>query len=84
VKRLIFSILAAVALAVGSVGAVAAAPAAQAGCSAHLTTGGLGPPGLAQAEVKFDRFGRLVSQVARAPGSSFEECFEAFLEVFHP
>jgi hypothetical protein len=83
-KRMVFSVIAATALAVSSVGAVAAAPPAQAGCIAHLTRGELGPPGLAQAELKFERFGTLVSQVARAPGSSYEECLDAFVEIFFP
>jgi hypothetical protein len=83
-KRLLFSVIASAALAVSSVGAVAAAPPAQANCIAHLVGGELGPPGLAQAQVKFERFGTLISQVALAPGASYEECFDAFLEVFHP
>jgi hypothetical protein len=83
-KRMIFSVIAAAALAVSSVGAVAAAPPAQASCVAHLTRGEMGPPGSAQREVKFERFGTLVSQVARAPGSSYEECLDAFLEIFFP
>jgi hypothetical protein len=58
-----------------------AAPPPQASCSAHITLSPEGPPGGVQSQVKFDRFGAIVSHVARAPGSSFEECFPALLEV---
>lgn len=80
-KRLLLSILAAVALAVSSIGAVAAAPPAQASCVAHLVHGGLGPPGLEVAQFHPPRFGRIVSAVATAPGTNFGECFAALIEA---
>jgi hypothetical protein len=82
VKRLLYSIIAASALAVSSIGAVAAAaPPAQASCVAHLVRGPLGPPGLEVVQFHPPRFGSIVSFVAKAPGSTFEQCFEALLEA---
>lgn len=80
-KRLIFSIIAAAALAVSSIGAVAAAPPAESSCVAHLVHGGLGPPGLEVAQFHPPRFGLIVSAVATAPGTNFEECFDALIEA---
>lgn len=68
----------AVMLAVGA--PAGAAPPPNASCAAHLTHV-LGAPGLVQVEHRFDRFGLIVSHVARAPGTSFEECLPALLEV---
>jgi hypothetical protein len=79
VKRLIFSIIAAGALAVSSIGAAAAAPPSQAGCNAHLVTGPLGPPGQVQRQIHDPRLGGTVAHMARFPGSSFGECFDEFL-----
>jgi hypothetical protein len=85
VKRLIRSIIAAAALAVSSIGAVAAAPPPQASCTAHLTAV-IGPPGSAVVEHiqegdKLVGFGRIVSFVAKAGGTNFEECFAALIEA---
>jgi hypothetical protein len=85
VKRLILSIIAASALAVSSLGAVAAAPPSQANCSYHLTAV-IGPPGLAlvATNLEGDRlvgFGRIVSFVATSGGTNFEECFAALIEA---
>lgn len=79
-KRLIFSIIAAAALAVSSIGAVAAAPPAQAACPAHLNPV-IGAPGLTQAEDKKIRFGLIISAMNHIGGSNFEECFAALLEA---
>jgi hypothetical protein len=68
----------AVMLAVGA--PAGAAPSPHASCAAHVTHGE-GPPGSGQVEHRFDRFGLIVSHVARAPGTSFEECLPALLEV---
>lgn len=79
-RRLTVSLFAAAAvLAVGV--PAGATPPPQASCSAHITLSPEGPPGGAQSQLKFDRFGSIVSHVARAPGGSFEECFPALLEV---
>lgn len=78
-RRILFSIVAAGALLVSSLGVAAAAPPAQASCAAHLITGPLGPPGQVQREVHDPRLGGTVAHMARFPGSSFGECFEEFL-----
>jgi hypothetical protein len=81
VKRLLFSIIAAAALAVSSIGVVAAAPPAQASCVSHLVHGGLGPPGQEVAQFHPPRFGSIVSAVAKAQGTNFAECFAALIEA---
>jgi len=84
VKRLAFAFIGAVALGVSGVGTAAAAPVppAQAGCAAHVIHGGLGAPGLSVAEFDNGRqFGSVVSKVARAPGSTFEECLAALVDA---
>lgn len=58
-----------------------ATPPPNASCAAHITLSPEGAPGRVQSQVKFDRFGSIVSHVATAPGGSFEECFPALLEV---
>jgi hypothetical protein len=86
VKRLLFSIIAAAALAVSSIGAVAAAPPPQANCSYHLTAV-IGPPGHAVVEHNqgggqgLVGFGKIVSFVATSGGTNFEECFAALIEA---
>jgi hypothetical protein len=64
----------------------AGAPAAHAqspnaSCVAHITRGPVGPPGGAQSQIHFDRFGHIVRHVAKAEGRSFEECLPALLEA---
>ncbi len=78
-RRVSFSIVAAVALLAGSLGAVAAAPPPNASCTAHLVAGDLGPPGGVQRHIHDPRLGGTVAHMARFPGASFGECFEEFL-----
>jgi hypothetical protein len=85
VKRLLISIIAALALAVSTVGAVAAAPPAQASCVGQLVQlPEPGPPGRAQSVFHWaaPSLGYSVRYVARADASSQEECFAAFLEAY--
>jgi hypothetical protein len=78
--RVATAVFALVALtAVGAPAAPAQSP--NASCVAHITRGVEGPPGGAQSQIHFDRFGRIVSHVARAEGTSFEQCLPALLEA---
>jgi hypothetical protein len=79
-KRVRFLALVALALLMSSIGGVAAALPPQASCAAHLVAV-IGPPGLVVAEERLVGFGRIVSFVATAEGTNFEECFEALLEA---
>ncbi len=79
-KRVKLLILAALVLLMSSIGGVAGAIPPQASCAAHLTAV-IGPPGLVVAEERLVGFGRIVSFVAKAEGTNFEECFEALLEA---
>jgi hypothetical protein len=84
-RRMPFRRVATVTLALAALTAVAApvAPAQSpnASCVAHITRGPVGPPGGAQSQIHFDRFGRIVSHVAGAEGTSFEQCLPALLEA---
>lgn len=80
VRRAVFSIVAATALLVSSLGVVAAAPSQDSSCVALLVTGPLGPPGQVQREVHDPSLGGTVAHMARFPGTSFDECFAGFLE----
>jgi hypothetical protein len=81
VRRAVFSIVAATALLVRSLGAAAAAPSPYSSCNALLITGPLGPPGGVQREIHDPHLGGTVAHMARFPGTFFGECFAEFLEV---
>jgi hypothetical protein len=76
-KRVKLLILAALVLLMSSIGGVAGALPPQASCAAHLTAV-IGPPG---AEARNLDLGKVVSFVAKAEGTNFEECFQALLEA---
>ena len=84
-KRLTVSIIAAVALAISSVGAVAAAPPTHASCVGQLVQlPEPGPPGRAQSIFHWaaPNLGYSVRYVAHAEASSQEACFMAFIEAY--